>query len=183
MTASSLASYIHYILALIPWWHWVLMGAVAVGVFLLARRSRPAFGAVALGMTVFVGLFLLETAIVLRCCGLLPYIPGHDFRLGLKDLFQGSRVRRAELISNIAVFVPFGFFLAVWLASAKKRRGFWRRLGLATLGGFALSLCIECLQLVLRVGFFEVTDLVLNTFGAFVGALLEGVIDSRSGRE
>ena len=41
-----------------------------------------------------------------------------------------------------------------------------------TLVAFGLSLCIECLQLVLKVGFFEVTDLVMNTLGGFVGALI-----------
>ena len=47
-----------------------------------------------------------------------------------------------------------------------------RRLGLATLAGFGLSLSIECLQLFLRVDFFELTDLVMNMVGAFVGALI-----------
>ena len=41
-----------------------------------------------------------------------------------------------------------------------------------TLAGFGLSLTIECLQLLLHVGFFELTDLVMNTVGAFVGALV-----------
>ena len=41
-----------------------------------------------------------------------------------------------------------------------------------TLAGFGLSLTIECLQLLLHVGFFELTDLVMNTLGAFVGALI-----------
>ena len=73
------------------------------------------------------------------------------------------------MISNIAVFVPFGFFLSEFLASAKRLRP-GRRFWLATLAGFGLSLCIESLQLLLHVGFFELTDLVLNTVGTFVGA-------------
>ena len=56
-----------------------------------------------------------------------------------------------------------------WLASSN-RTGSWRRVGLVTLAAFGLSLCIECLQLLLKVGFFELTDLVVNTLGAFVGA-------------
>ena len=35
-----------------------------------------------------------------------------------------------------------------------------------------LSLCIECLQLLLRVGVFKLTDLVMNTLGAFGRALI-----------
>ena len=56
------------------------------------------------------------------------------------------------------------------------RTGFWRRVGLVTLAAFGLSLCIECLQLVLHVGFFEVTDLVMNTVGGGVGGLVAGGI-------
>ena len=171
----SLAAYIHYILVLIPWWHWAVMGVLAVVAFVLARRRRTVYGAVMLGITVFCGLFLLETTVVLRCCNLLPYFPGQSFRVALVDLFNGSKARRTELFSNFAVFVPFGICLAESLATAKRRRGFWRRTGWGTLGGFALSLCVECLQWVLGVGFFELTDLVLNTLGAFAGATLAGV--------
>ena len=89
-------------------------------------------------------------------------------------LIHGGENRRVEMLANVAVFVPFGFFLAEFLASTK-RFSAWRRIGLATLAGFGLSLCIECLQLVLRVGWFEVTDLVMNTVGAGVGGSLEVV--------
>ena len=54
----------------------------------------------------------------------------------------------------------FGYFPA----SGKRLRA-RRRLGLAALVGFGLSLTIECLQLLLHVGFFELTDLVMNTVG------------------
>ena len=53
----------------------------------------------------------------------------------------------------------------LWWAIQMERR-------YSTLAGFGLSLCIECLQLLLRVGFFELTDLVMNTLGAFVGVLI-----------
>ena len=155
---------------------WVMMGVVAVAAFVLARRRRTVYGAVILGITVFCGLFLLETTVVLRCCNLLPYFPGQSFRVALVDLFNGSKARRTELFSNFAVFVPFGICLAESLATAKRRFGFWRRIGLATLGGFALSLCVECLQWVLGVGFFELTDLVLNTLGSCAGALLAAAV-------
>ena len=56
------------------------------------------------------------------------------------------------------------------------RTGSWRRVGLVTLAAFGLSLCIECLQLVLKVGYFEVTDLVMNTVGGGVVGLVAGGI-------
>ena len=50
----SLAAYIHYILALIPWWHWAMIAVLAVAAFVLARRRRTVYGAVVQGITVSV---------------------------------------------------------------------------------------------------------------------------------
>ena len=101
--------------------------------------------------------------------GIMHHISGHDLTLDFSRLFQKSGQGPVETISNIAVYVPFGFFLREALAEGK-RWGGWRLIGRVTLAAFGLSLCIECLQLVLHVGFFELTDLVLNTVGGGVGA-------------
>ena len=145
------------------------MVALAVAVFLLIRKKCSAYAALALGLTVFVGLFLLETAVVMRLSGNYPYNSGVTF--GFDRIAHPSVSGWAELISNVVVFIPLGLFLSEFQASAK-RFSAGRRLWLATLAGFGLSLCIECLQLLLRVGFFELTDLVMNTLGAFAGALI-----------
>lgn len=84
-------------------------------------------------------------------------------------IFHGNVWGWTQIFSNLVAFIPFGFFLSEFLASTKSVST-GRRLGLVTLTGFGLSLTIECLQLLLRVGFFELTDLVMNTVGAFVGA-------------
>ena len=117
-----------------------------------------------IGLAAFACMLLLDTAVVIRYCGNFPHASGVNL-----DLFHEGGLLNVESLSNIAVFIPFGLFLSEFLASAK-RFSAGRRLGLATLAGFGLSLCIECLQLLLRVGFFELTDLVMNTLGAFVGA-------------
>lgn len=44
-----------------------------------------------------------------------------------------------------------------------------RRLRLDTLSGSGISLCIECLRLLLRLDFLELTDLVMNTVEEGVG--------------
>lgn len=169
--SSTLQSYISDILSHIPWSHWVVMGVLALaltGILLLWKKSST-YGAIMLGLTVFVGLFLLDAAVVVRYLGVVPHGSGIDLKVDLDRLFHPVGQRQAELISNLAVFIPFGFFLSEFLASAK-RFSAWRRIGMATLCGFGLFLCIECLQLLLRVGFFELTDLVMNTAGAFIGA-------------
>ena len=101
----------------------------------------------------------------------MKHMSGYDLGFDFSRLFCKIGLGPAEMISNIAAFIPFGLFLSEFLASAK-RFSAGRRLGLATLAGFGLSLCIECLQLLLRVGFFELTDLVMNTLGALVGGCL-----------
>ena len=67
------------------------------------------------------------------------------------------------LLGNIIMFLPFGFFAALlW-------RGFTWRLALAT--GFSITLFIECWQLLVGRA-FDVNDLLLNTLGVLLGALL-----------
>lgn len=173
MTGSALQEYARGILTHVPWEHWVVMVVVslALTVILLARKKCSVYGAIALGLTVFTGLVFLDTAVVIRHLGLLRHGTGHNLGFGLDRLLHGSKDACSEVVSNLIVFVPFGFFLAEYLASTK-RFTIGRRLGYVTLAAFSLSLCIECLQLILKVGFFEVMDLLLNTAGGGVGALI-----------
>lgn len=67
-----------------------------------------------------------------------------------------------NLAGNVVAFMPFGFFLPV-----VSRRG--RRWYNAILLGFLLSLSIETIQLVCKVGSFDVDDLFLNTVGGILG--------------
>lgn len=142
--------------------------SLALSVILLVRKKCSVYGAIALGMAVFIGLVLLDTTVILRYLGLIQHRFGSNLGFALNRLLHGSERARSEVISNLIVFVPFGFFLAEFFASLK-RFSIRRRFGFATLAGFGLSLCIECLQLLLRLGFFELTDLVMNTMGAVFG--------------
>ncbi len=170
MVISALLTYILGILSHIPWVHWVAMGVLAIEISgILIRRKSSTYRAIMFGLTVFVGLFLLDAAVGIRYMGNMPHGAGINLQAEYDRLIHLSKLRRIEIISNIAVFVPFGFFLSEFLSSTK-RFSAWRRLGYATLASFGLSLCIECLQLILRVGFFELTDLVMNTAGGFFGA-------------
>ena len=80
------------------------------------------------------------------------------YRVNLLPFSQGDSL--LNLLGNVIMFVPFGFFAALlW-------RGFsWRR-ALGT--GLGITLCVECWQLL--VGrFFDVDDLLLNTLGVLLG--------------
>lgn len=70
-----------------------------------------------------------------------------------------------NIFGNVVGFVPFGCILPVM-----DRR--FQNVLLVTVSGFSLSLCVETVQLIFRVGCFDVDDLVLNTLGAFLGYML-----------
>ena len=59
------------------------------------------------------------------------------------------------------IFMPFGFFEAL----ASKKRSFWATL----VDGCMLSLLVEIFQFIIRVGRFDVDDLMLNTTGVARG--------------
>ena len=70
-----------------------------------------------------------------------------------------------NLAGNILGFVPAGFFIPVlW----KNKRGFL----FTACVTLQMSLLVEILQLVFRVGSFDVDDLILNTLGGMLGYLL-----------
>ena len=74
----------------------------------------------------------------------------------------GSRAVMLNIVGNVVAFMPFGFILPeVW-----DQLNHWTTI---TLMGFLFSLCIELIQLVGRVGSFDVDDLLLNTIGALIG--------------
>ena len=66
-----------------------------------------------------------------------------------------------NLLGNVLIFLPFGFFMAM----ASKYRSFLSTL----IYSFALSLTIELSQLFMKVGCFDVDDLLLNTIGGMLG--------------
>lgn len=66
---------------------------------------------------------------------------------------------------NILGFCPFGFILPVL-----SRR--YRKVFKTVRMGFYLSLFVECMQLLLRVGSFDVDDIILNTLGTLLGFLV-----------
>ena len=164
----ALHTFVQGIIPYVHWSHLVVLMVLSLVVLLCVRKKYSMYGAVMMGHAVFWGLFLLDTMVFIRCLG---EVPPHSSGLvfNFHRLSSMDSQDRLELFANIAVYVPFGFFLAEFQAT-RKRFGGWRRMGLVALAGFALSLCIECLQLVSLVGWFELTDLVMNTVGAAIGA-------------
>ena len=84
---------------------------------------------------------------------------GHKY-----DLQQLWMMRRGicNILLNIILFVPVGYLAPM---SFKKVDKWYKLLGI----GFGFTFCIETLQLLTHRGWFDVDDLVLNTFGAMLG--------------
>lgn len=80
-----------------------------------------------------------------------------------------------NLLGNMVVFMPFGYFVATLYQSGKH----WYTSILYT---FLLSLSIETVQLIFRVGSFDVDDLILNVTGGFLGFLCYVVVQRRKRR-
>lgn len=91
---------------------------------------------------------------------LVPFMEIHRFlqyrdEVGWLSMFT-------NVFGNVLGLIPFGFIVPmIW---RDMKNGF-----LITLSGFCFSLTIETIQLVTRVGCFDVDDLILNTLGVVIG--------------
>ena len=77
----------------------------------------------------------------------------------------GTQAVLQNIVGNVLIFLPFGAILPVLF-----RR--MRNVFLTAGAGALVSLWIETLQLVTRVGSFDVDDILLNTLGALVGYVI-----------
>ena len=67
-----------------------------------------------------------------------------------------------NIVGNIVAFCPFGFMLPI--LNSKKRGILY-----VTLVSFEFSLFIELMQLITKVGCYDVDDLIMNTIGGILG--------------
>lgn len=93
---------------------------------------------------------------------ILPYLFG----------FKGLIIAGINLIGNIALLVPVGFIIPfVWRDAAKNMT--WKK---SLMVGFAAGFSIEILQAILRVGIFDIDDVILNALGVLVGYAMFSVL-------
>lgn len=74
-----------------------------------------------------------------------------------------------NLFGNIIAFMPFGALIR-WVINRRVR--WFQAVGYT----FLFSISVELLQLVAKVGVFDVDDLLLNTLGGFLGFLVYYVL-------
>ena len=76
-----------------------------------------------------------------------------------------GRVSRLNIFGNIIAFIPFGIYLPY---TSESKLGFISTF----LYTFSLSLTIELVQLITKVGSCDVDDIILNTLGGVIGYIL-----------
>jgi glycopeptide antibiotics resistance protein len=81
-----------------------------------------------------------------------------------EPLLYNSRIDYNEIFLNILIFVPLGLYVGI----------LFKKLSIAqkVLSFFMVSFTFEILQFILRIGAFDITDIINNTFGGIVGLLL-----------
>ena len=107
------------------------------------------------------------------------------FKLGVRFSYMGNRsvnlipfseplilngkIDVGEIILNVVIFVPLGIYAGVLF----KRWTFGTKLFFF----FLISLMFEGLQFILRVGAFDITDIITNTLGGIIGLMIFKAIE------
>lgn len=79
----------------------------------------------------------------------------------LRGIF-GAEVFLLNIVGNIVAFIPFGLCMPFMSDAYKKYR-------ILLLNGFAITACIETIQLIFKVGSFDIDDIILNVAGVTAG--------------
>ncbi|MGF0019751.1 VanZ family protein [Sporofaciens sp. SGI.106] len=136
------------------WWLWLIV--VALVVWLIDGRRvtpRPLLAAYIL--------FILMETIIGRKTGV--------GRVELVPFWSYSHPELSiEILLNYVLFIPLGVLLYLC---------FGEKLGLRVfIAGFLLSALIELIQLTFKIGVFEFDDMIGNTIGCLIGAVVGKLI-------
>ncbi len=90
---------------------------------------------------------------------------------GIWETVNGERQLTTECIENVIMMMPFSA-VVMWTFEEKIGNG-WKKI-LCNSGkiAFIISISIEMLQLLLRLGTFQLSDIFYNTVGGVVGGLV-----------
>lgn len=98
-----------------------------------------------------------------------------DLGWSYKALIRGEAGMFSQIYLNIMLFIPVGLFCGILFLNTKKRSGLFA-VGL----GVIFTTIIECLQLILRCGTFELDDIMNNTIGTIIGVIIAAKINMRN---
>lgn len=91
-----------------------------------------------------------------------------------------------NVVGNVVAFMPFGFLVPVLYREQRKDvvylGHFFRSFLFVSVLGFLMSLAVETVQLLTKVGCFDVDDLFLNTVGVMLGYIIYYISKKLIGR-
>ena len=90
---------------------------------------------------------------------------------GIWETVNGERQLTTECIENVIMMVPFSS-VVMWTFGEKMGSGWKKILWCSGKIAFILSVSIEMLQLLLRLGTFQLSDIFYNTVGGGLGGLM-----------
>ena len=93
------------------------------------------------------------------------FVPFNTIGLYIDALMNGTMnidIPIINLFGNVIVFIPRGIYLPYLFRKLNK-------LAMFTVIFFVLLLSIEVIQVVTKVGSFDIDDVLLNTVGAWIG--------------
>ena len=89
---------------------------------------------------------------------------------GIWETKNGEQVLTTECIENVIMMVPFST-VVLWTFGEKIGNGWKEMLWYSGKIAFVFSVSIEMLQLLLRLGTFQLSDIFYNTVGGVVGGM------------
>lgn len=87
---------------------------------------------------------------------------------GLSDVHIQSQAALEQIILNILLYMPLGYLIPLVIRPLGRNGN----LGFVILIGFFCSLCTEIMQYYMHLGYFDVDDILNNTIGTIIGAIL-----------
>lgn len=98
---------------------------------------------------------------------------------GIWETVNGERQLTTECIENVIMMVPFSA-VVMWTFEEKIGKDWKKILWYSGKIAFCFSLTIEMLQLLLRLGTFQLSDIFYNTVGGMIGGLMYyGIMKAR----
>lgn len=86
-----------------------------------------------------------------------------------EPLLYNGRIDYNEIFLNILIFVPLGLYVGILF----KKLSIVRKI----FSFFMVSLFCEVCQFILRIGAFDITDIINNTLGGIIGLLFFKVLE------